>query len=112
MTRSALPDLKLSFQKFCDDWIGKLRVREADNLARMHWETASDGVRGSYVGYAQEYTCTLGEGDDPVGTVRYREFRYEKHGSTVAEAEGNSPLPIEAYDTREYFSYIRGKWDY
>jgi hypothetical protein len=99
---------------FCTEWMGKLAVRERDNIANIHWETAADGVKGVYVGYSKDHTCTLHEGTEkvPVGKIGYLEVSYEKRGATIAEAQQSDPRPTTSYEVTEIFEYIKGKWDY
>ena len=97
-----------SFQNFCKEWMEKIQAR--DNP--VEWQTDAGGVHGTYVEYSRAYTCRLTEEKPPVGTMDYREMWYEKRGKTVAEAENSTPQPIEAFDTREIFSLIKGRWSY
>jgi hypothetical protein len=101
-----------SFQTFCDGWMEKLRDRELDHLANIKWQTSAEGVQGTYVGYSEDYTCTVSTDGPPVGRVEYREVRYEKRGITIAEAEQSSPQPVEICITTELFGYTKGKWQY
>jgi hypothetical protein len=101
-----------SFQPFCDGWMQKLRDRELNGLAHIGWQTSAEGVQGTYVGYSEDYTCTVATDGPPVGIVEYREVRYEKRGRTIAEAEQSSPLPVEICKTTELFGYTKGKWQY
>jgi hypothetical protein len=98
----------------CDDWIHKLQVREHDNLDHIKWDTSADGVQGTYTAYSQEHTCKMVDGTekDPIAKIFYREIRYKKHGSTIAEAEQSTPEPVEIFDVQEIFHYHKGKWDY
>ncbi len=41
-----------SFQAFCDGWMEKLRDRELNNLAHIQWQTGTEGVQGTYIGYS------------------------------------------------------------
>jgi hypothetical protein len=104
--------LNASFQVFCGEWMKKLHAREVDNLAHIEWQTSSVGVSGTYVGYSEDYTCTVGPNRPPVGKITYRELRYEKRGADLAEAKRDTPRTVEVVETKELFSYIKGKWDY
>jgi len=103
-----------SFEPFCLEWMQKLAVRERDNVAHIKWETNADGVHGSYTGYNQEHTCIVTEGTQkvPIGTIKYREVRYEKRGPSNAAAEQSQPQAVELFDVTEIFRYTKGKWDY
>lgn len=105
-------ELKQSFDQFCAEWIQKLRDREQHNLAHIEWTPSADGIVGTYVGYSEEHTCTLTDNQPPVGKIRYQQVVYEKKGSTRPSAEDSPPQPVEQYDTTEFFSFIKGKWDY
>ncbi|MFI5364825.1 MAG: hypothetical protein ACHQ4J_04300 [Candidatus Binatia bacterium] len=95
-----------SFQTFCKEWMAKVHARDTP----IDWQTDPDGVRGTYVEYSPEYTCTLTKEKPPVGTIGYREMWYEKRGRTMADAEHSTPQPVKAFDTSEIFSRIRGTW--
>jgi hypothetical protein len=99
---------------FCTEWMGKLAVRERDNIANIRWETGADGVKGVYVGYSKDHTCTLREGTEkvPVGKIGYLEVSYEKRGASIPEAQQSEPRPTVSYEVTEIFEYIKGKWDY
>jgi hypothetical protein len=111
-TREVSEKLADSFQAFCNEWMDKLQARESYNLTHIKWETTPAGVVGTYVGYSPEHTCTLDTARPPVGEIDYRQVSYEKRGATIADAERSVPEPVEIYATREFFSYIKGKWDY
>lgn len=103
-----------SFESFCLEWMKKLAVREHDNIAHIKWETNATGVHGSYTGYNPEHTCVVIEGTQgvPIGTIKYREVRYEKRGASAVEAEASQPTPVELFDVSEIFRYTKGKWDF
>ena len=103
-------DLAASFQAFCSEWMQKVWARE--QTERVQWERDGEGVKRTYVEYSRDYTCTLTDGDPPVGKVNYLERRYEKRGKTIAEAEASTPEAVKIVDTGEFFSFFRGKWDY
>ena len=103
-------DLTASFQAFCNEWMEKVWARE--QTEHVEWEPDGDGVKGTYVEYSRDYTCTLTEGHPPVGKINYLERWYEKRGKTIAEAESSTPEPVKILETGEFFSFIRGKWDY
>lgn len=105
-------ELKQSFDQFCAEWIQKLRDREQHNLAHVEWTPSADGIVGTYVGYSEEHTCTLTDNQPPVGKIRYQQMVYEKKGDTRLSAERSPPRAVEQYDTTEFFSLIKGKWDY
>ena len=100
-----------AFQTFCEEWMEKLVVRERDNVSHIKWDARADGVRGEYVGYSHEHTCTVREDSTvPIGKVSYREVRYEKHGPTVADAERTPAQSLEITEVTEIFRYDKGKW--
>jgi len=105
-----------AFAAFCDEWMKKLAVREHDNKAQIKWQTGDDGARGEYVGYSQEHTCQMREYTDPtsvpVGTITYREYRYQKKGPSPADAANTEPSIIEATEVTEIFRFTAGKWVY
>jgi hypothetical protein len=108
-------DPTTAFQSFCQDWMHKLEAREQNNVTHIQWQTNTDGVTGDYTGYyTSDHTCIVksGTASVPVGKITYREFRYEKHGGNITEAEHSPPRPVEATDVTEIFRYDKGKWIY
>jgi hypothetical protein len=108
-------DVAAQFQGFCSEWMQKLEAREHANVSHIKWESKADGaVQGDYVGYTHEHTCVTkdGTGSVPVGKISYREVRYEKHGTSIQEAEHSPPKPIEITEVTEIFRYSKGKWVY
>lgn len=103
-----------SLDTFCEEWMHKLAVREHDNIEHLKWEKVDGGVEGTYTGYEQKHSCKLMEGTeaDPVAKIFYREIRFTKHGSTIAEAKDSLPKPVEIFEVQEIFHYLNGKWDY
>jgi len=103
-----------AFQGFCEEWMEKLHERQVRNLSHIKWEPAADGVHGDYVTYSDEHTCITknGTASVPVGKIIYREVRYEKIGTTVQEAEKNTPRALETTEVTEIFRYNNGKWIY
>jgi hypothetical protein len=103
-----------AFKGFCEEWMHKLEVREHDNVSHIKWEVTQDGVQGDYVGYTHEHTCLTKNGTQsvPVGKITYREIKYEKRGTTIAEAESNPPKAVEVTEVTEIFRYAKGKWVY
>ena len=114
---AAKPDPQLvetQFKAFCEEWMGKLAARERDNVTNIQWETRADGVIGGYTAYSTEHTCVMkdGTGDVPVGKITYREYRYEKRGTSIPEAKASPPHPVETTEVTEIFRYSEGKWIY
>jgi hypothetical protein len=105
-----------AFVAFCQEWMGKLAVRERDNKKQIKWKTAAGGSQGEYVGYSQEHTCQVKEQTEPtsvpIGTITYRELRYQKNGPTEAEAANSEPRVVEIVEVIEIFRFTGGKWVY
>jgi len=106
--------VETQFKAFCEEWMGKLAARERDNVNNIQWETRADGVIGAYTAYSTEHTCVTkdGTGDVPVGKITYREYRYEKRGSSIPEAKASAANPVETTEVTEIFRYNAGKWIY
>ena len=102
------------FESFCQEWMHKLEAREQNNVTHIQWQTTGGGGTGDYTGYTQEHTCTVknGTASVPVGKITYREIRYQKQGTNIAEAEHSNPQPVETTDVTEIFRYDKGKWIY
>ena len=48
----------------------------------------------------------------PVGTITYRELRYQQSGTSQAEAMQSEPRVIEIVEVIEIFRFTNGKWVY
>jgi hypothetical protein len=106
-------DVASAFDNFCAEWMQKLEAREEANVSHIKWEPNGAGVQGAYVGYTQEHTCTLKDGQKvPVGKIMYQEVRYLKRGPTITEAQQSIPHPVETTAVTEIFGYDHGKWVY
>jgi hypothetical protein len=107
-------DVSASFARLCEEWTRNLATRERRNLDDVQWEFSPTGVRGTYIGYTPVRSCALQEpsGSVPIGTMRYLEVRYEKHGWTVPEAEDSPPAARETTGITEIFRHTGGKWQY
>lgn len=100
---------------FCRKWMGFLETRERDNKRAVKWQPKADGVSGQYVGYSQEYDCTLKERSSngtPVATIVYREFVYEQAGASREAAQSATPTVVDATEVTEIFRYTKGEWVY
>jgi len=112
-TAAVAGDVASQFESFCVEWMGKLAARQEDNIAHIKWDTKPDGVKGEYVGYTTEHTCTLkNETQVPIGKIIYREIVFQKSGGTIPEAEKSPAQAIETTEVTEIFRYASGKWVY
>jgi len=112
-TTAMAGDVASQFTAFCEEWMGKLAAREQHNVANIKWDSKPDGVKGEYVGYTAEHTCTLkNETKVPIGKIIYREIVYQKSGGSVPEAEKSAAQAIETTEVTEIFRYAGGKWVY
>ena len=106
-------DVASQFTVFCEEWMGKLAARQEHNVTHIKWDAKPDGVKGEYVGYTHEHTCTLKDGAQvPIGKIIYREIVWQKHGGTIPEAEKSEAQAIETTEVTEIFRYAAGKWVY
>ena len=112
-TAATAGDVASQFDLFCTEWMGKLAARQEHNIAHIKWDTKPDGVKGEYVGYTTEHTCTLkNETQVPIGKIVYREIVFQKAGGTISEAEKSEAHAIETTEVTEIFRYAGGKWVY
>ena len=82
-TAAMAGDVASQFDSFCLEWMGKLAARQEHNIAHIKWDTKPDGVKGEYVGYTTEHTCTLkNETQVPIGKIIYREIVFQKSGGS------------------------------
>jgi hypothetical protein len=102
------------FRSFCDEWMGKLRTRDRDNVASIKWENRDGQVVGEHVGYGTERTCVAREapGKDPIGKITYREIRYRREGKDPATALAATGTIVEQTDVTEIFRFAKGRWQY
>jgi hypothetical protein len=100
---------------FCVKWMGFLETRERDNKKAIKWEKQPSSVSGHYVGYSKEYDCIMKERSSngtPVATIVYKEYLYEKKGTSQSEAEATEPAIVDATEVTEIFRYTKGQWVY
>lgn len=90
----------------------QLRADQQDSLASVRWQQDAIGIHGRYVGYAPDYECTLSTPVRavPAGRMHYRQIRFEKRGSSVAEAMRADPVPLEIEDVTQVLVYREGHW--
>jgi hypothetical protein len=102
------------FRAFCDQWMQKLRDRNAYNDAHITWTAGGPGVVGEYVNYGTERTCIAREepGKDPIGKITYREIKYRREGANEAAARVAAGTIVEQTDVTEIFRYAKGAWQY
>lgn len=110
-----LDPMQSSFNRFCGEWMEKLAARERRNQGLIEWQTGTNWVQGSYVGYTREHKCSI-EGANsaaPVGRLSYLEVRYERRGASVPDAMVADPRPVETTEVTEFFRYSdEGEWVY
>ncbi len=104
-----------SFDSFCAEWMGKLAVREQQNLQKMQYTPQGGRVVGSYKGYDKvpiRCQSRAKAGSPGVGTLVYNEVHYQKVGPTVEGAKTSSPQVVEKVEVMEIFRYDGKKWKY
>lgn len=105
-----------AFNAFCAEWMNKLAARERDNKKLIKWQTGASGTQGEYIGYSPEHTCQIKDQTDPnsvpIGTITYRELRYQQSGASQPEAQSSEPRVIEIVEVIEIFRFTNGKWVY
>jgi hypothetical protein len=102
------------FRSFCDEWMGKLRARDRDNVAQIKWESRDGQVVGEHVAYGTERTCVAREapGKDPIGKITYREIRYRREGKDPTAALAATGTILEQTEVTEIFRFAKGRWQY
>jgi hypothetical protein len=104
-----------TFDSFCNEWMGKLAVREQQNLQKMQFAPENGRVVGAYKGYDKvPVRCqTRAKAGTPgVGTLVYHEVHYKKVGPTVEGAKTSAPQIVEKVEVMEIFRYDGKKWKY
>jgi len=116
---SALPiqaqsgeELRLALERACQAQMQRLQTAEAENAADIDWQVTSAHVRGTYIGYARDFTCKRVTGDVPTPTAQlnYQEVVYEKSGSTARAARNAQPRPTEIRNVTVVLVYQDGGW--
>lgn len=104
-----------TFDSFCNEWMGKLAVREQQNLQKMQFTPENGRVVGAYKGYDKvPVRCqTRAKAGTPgVGTLVYHEVHYKKVGATADVAKSSPPQIVEKVEVMEIFRYDGKKWKY
>ena len=104
-----------SFDSFCAQWMGKLAVREQQNLTKMEYTPKAGGVVGAYTGYDKvpiRCQSRAKPGSPGVGTLVYNEVHYRKAGPTAAGAKSSAPEVVEKVEVMEIFRFDGQKWKY
>jgi len=104
-----------SFDSFCAEWMGKLAVREQQNLKKMEYTPKAGRVVGAYTGYEKvpiRCQSRAKPGAPGVGTLVYHEVHYEKAGPTVEGAKSSAPAVVEKVEVMEIFRFDGKKWKY
>jgi hypothetical protein len=104
-----------SFDSFCAEWMGKLAVREQQNLKKMEYTPKAGRVVGSYTGYEKvpvRCQTRAKPGTPGVGTLVYHEVHYQKAGHTAEAAKSSPPEVVEKVEVMEIFRYDGKKWKY
>jgi len=107
--------LRLSFRRFCGEWMQKLEAREVRNAGMIDWASGTNWVQGSYVGYTRDHTCSVEALDSasPVGRLSYLEVKWERRGTSVSDAMAGKPAAVETTEVTEFFRYgDDGQWLY
>ena len=96
----------------CKARMQTLAEQEAERLAQIEWHVVSDGVRGTYVGYAPDFTCRMGEPgqEPPTARLRYQEVVWAKSGTTARQAMAATPKPVEIREVTVVLVYRDGIW--
>jgi hypothetical protein len=104
-----------SFDSFCAEWMGKLAVREQQNLKKMQYTPNAGRVVGAYTGYEKapiRCQSRAKPGSPGVGTLVYHEVHYQKTGPTVEGAKTSPPEVMEKVEVMEIFRFDGQKWKY
>jgi hypothetical protein len=112
---AAAPVRAESFDSFCAEWMGKLALREQQNLQKMQYTPQGGRVVGSYKGYDKipiRCQSRAKAGAPGVGTLVYNEVHYEKVGPTVEGAKTSQPMVVEKVEVMEIFRFDGQKWKY
>ena len=104
-----------SFDSFCAEWMGKLAVREQQNMQKIQYTPEGGRVVGSYKGYDKvpiRCQSRAKAGAPGVGTLVYNEVHYQKVGPTVEGAKTSQPMVVEKVEVMEIFRFDGQKWKY
>lgn len=104
-----------SFDSFCAEWMGKLAVREQQNLQKVQYTPKAGRMVGAYTGYEKvpiRCQSRAKPGSPGVGTLVYHEVHYQKAGETVEGAKTSAPEVVEKVEVMEIFRFDGQKWKY
>ena len=104
-----------SFDSFCAEWMGKLQVREHDNVQKVKYSSEGGRVVGTYTGYeSAPLRCAskAKPGAPGVGTLVYNELHYRTAGDSVESAKKASPEVVERVEVMEIFRFDGSAWKY
>lgn len=100
-----------SLQLACAARMQDLKAKEAEHLEEVRWEIVPEGLRGVYIGYAPDFTCTVGnDPDSKTARMHYQEVVYEKRGGGTRRAKRAEPKPLEIREVTVILSYQGGVW--
>ena len=107
----------LSFERFCSSWIGKLAVRERNNIKRIRFRKYGNNLVGDYTGYSSEpVKCAVKKTGVPeapfVGRLVYYEIHYRKAGKSRKAARRNEPSVLAQIEVTEIFRFDGQDWVY
>ena len=104
-----------SFDSFCAEWMGKLAVREHDNVRKVKYSSEGGRVVGNYTGYESAPVRCQSKakpGAPGVGTLVYNELHYRKAGDSMESAKKSSPEVVERVEVMEIFRFDGSAWKY
>jgi hypothetical protein len=104
-----------SFDSFCQEWMGKLAEREAQNAAKVDYRPQGSQVVGTYTAYEKtplRCQSRAKPGAPGVGTLVYNELHMRKTGSSVESAKKSSPEVVEKVEVMEIFRFDGSAWKY
>jgi hypothetical protein len=113
----ALREGARSFERFCGDWLSKLRKRQQTNERKLQFKKTGKSYVGEFTGYGQSAldcrATATGKPTTPlVGRIGYHEIRYRKSGATPASAKKSKPRELYRIEVTELFRFDGKAWVY
>lgn len=104
--------LRRALEQACQQRMQALQAEERANVEAIAWEITAAGVRGSYLGYAPDFSCKRSDvgGSTPTARFNYQEVVYEKQGENARAARAAEPKPVEIRNVTLVLIYRDGEW--
>lgn len=101
-----------AFPAFCQNWEGRLKAREHNNLSHVAWRFQNGFETALYTGYSTVESCESHQSAQgyAIGKLSYEEYRYVIKAKTVDDEKSAKAIPVDDTHTTEIFRWDKGRW--